>query len=456
VILVLGLTYVAVITPIRRARDPLWMVSLAGGLVGALVVIALAVEISGATTGALAHFEGLQEGVTSVLRAPLGLGVGVAGGFASSLAGSESTFGVLLVQLGLPGLLLWTAWLLGASIVVAVYGGRVSGVGLAGPAVGIALIGFFGTAALTESAGGFLGNWIYGFVAAALVTVGAATIPGRPGDAPPEPPPEPPPAPSVPEASPMADLTLHPISFAATVDWIAGRANAGTGGTVCTPNADYVVRAHADENFRRAIQSADLRVPDGMAVIYAARIAGGPIRKTVTGRLLVPAVAARAAAEGWPIALFGAGPGIAERAAKRLVARFPALKVVAAISPPMGFVVGSPVDLEQIELLDQSGPRVIFVALGAPKQELWMEMHRDRLPTAVIVGVGAALDIISGRFREAPMWMTRLGLEWIFRLVQEPRRLARRYLLDDPWIFWWAIRARFGLRDARATTKERP
>jgi N-acetylglucosaminyldiphosphoundecaprenol N-acetyl-beta-D-mannosaminyltransferase len=110
----------------------------------------------------------------------------------------------------------------------------------------------------------------------------------------------------------------------------------------------------------------------------------------------------------------------------------------------MGLEVGSAVDNELVDRLVASGARAIFVALGAPKQEFWTQHHRERLPTTVIVGVGAALDIIAGRFREAPRWMTNFGLEWLFRLAQEPRRLAHRYLVDDPWVFWWAIKTRLG------------
>lgn len=240
----------------------------------------------------------------------------------------------------------------------------------------------------------------------------------------------------------VADVGIHSISFSDTVSWIVSRARSRMGGVVCTPNADYVVRAHRDLAFRQAIASADLRVPDGMAIVYASRLAGRPIRTTVTGRLLLPAVAEQAATEGWPIALFGAADGIAATAARTLQRRYPGLMIANAISPPMGMEVGLPDGQDALIALREGGARVIFVALGAPRQELWMAHHRDELEGVVLVGIGAALDIIAGRFREAPRWMTRIGLEWLFRLAQEPDRLARRYLLDDPWIFWWALKTR--------------
>lgn len=247
----------------------------------------------------------------------------------------------------------------------------------------------------------------------------------------------------------IADLTVHPVLFGEAVEWITDRAASGSGGVVVTPNADHVVLARGDLPFRAAIMSADLRVPDGMAIVYAARLANRRLRHSVTGRLLVSAVAERAAAGGWPIALYGAGPGVASNVRSVLVRRHPGLEITHAISPPMDLDVGSVADLEAVSPLKSSCARVIFVALGAPRQEMWMDRHRAELPGMVLVGVGDAFDILAGRFREAPRWMTRIGLEWLFRLAQEPRRLAPRYLLRDPWIFVWALRARFAGRAGR-------
>lgn len=214
---------------------------------------------------------------------------------------------------------------------------------------------------------------------------------------------------------------------------------------IVTPNADYVVKAHSDRDFRTAVNGADLRVPDGMWIVYASRIAGRSLRGTVTGRLLVPSLAEVAAAHPCSIALFGAAPGVAAEAARRLRRRHPDLRVTAAISPPMGLIPGSPVDTALVRQLEADPPAILFVGLGAPRQELWMAHHVHDLPGTVVVGVGAGLDLVAGRFRTAPAWMTRVGLEWAFRLAQEPRRLARRYLVDDPWIIAWALRARMGL-----------
>jgi N-acetylglucosaminyldiphosphoundecaprenol N-acetyl-beta-D-mannosaminyltransferase len=242
----------------------------------------------------------------------------------------------------------------------------------------------------------------------------------------------------------IGPITVHDVT-PAEVDahieaWLGGLS--GHGRYVCTPNVDYVFRARSDEAFREAIEGADLRVPDGMWIVRASRIAGRPLRTTVTGRLLLPRWAERCRDAGWSLGMLGAGPGVADAAARRLRARLPGLRITHAITPPMGFEVGSELDREILARLVADPPDLLFVALGAPKQELWMLRHRDELPTTLMIGVGAAFDIEAGRFRRSPDWATRLGLEWLVRLAQEPRRLWRRYLVDDPWILWWAFSTR--------------
>lgn len=210
---------------------------------------------------------------------------------------------------------------------------------------------------------------------------------------------------------------------------------------ICTPNVDYVIRAGRDPAFRGAINGSDLRVPDGMWIVHASRLAGRPLVGTVTGRLLLPRFARYCRDTGRSIALMGAGPGVAVRAAARLEAEYPGLRA-SVVTPPKPFEIGSEEDLEMVKTLQAAEPSILFVALGAPKQELWMERHAAEFPESILIGVGAAFDVVAGRVREAPAWMTKSGLEWLFRLAQEPRRLARRYLWDDPRILGWAIATR--------------
>jgi N-acetylglucosaminyldiphosphoundecaprenol N-acetyl-beta-D-mannosaminyltransferase len=151
----------------------------------------------------------------------------------------------------------------------------------------------------------------------------------------------------------------------------------------------------------------------------------------VSGSDLVEPLAERAAARGWRVYLLGGGTGVAADAAARLQARFPRVNVVGVDAPRIG-ADGSDGDAgAALARLRAANPDLVMVALGAPKQELWIHRHREALAPAVAVGVGGSLDFIAGRVRRAPRWASRAGLEWAWRLAREPRRLWRRYLVDD-------------------------
>jgi exopolysaccharide biosynthesis WecB/TagA/CpsF family protein len=239
----------------------------------------------------------------------------------------------------------------------------------------------------------------------------------------------------------IAGIPLHNVTFEQTVQKIVEWARDETGGYVYTPNVDDIVKARRIPEFRAAVLGARLRVPDGMGVVYGSRILGKPLRGTVTGRLLPAAIARSLAGRPPGVAFFGGRPEVVKAAAQAITDE--GGLVTAAISPPMGFHVGSDEDVALTEQLRASGAGVVFVSLGAPRQALWMARHARDLPNAVLVGVGAAVDVLAGGVPAAPAWMTRVGLEWAFRLKNEPRRLARRYLFEDPRFFLWVIKQRF-------------
>ncbi len=243
---------------------------------------------------------------------------------------------------------------------------------------------------------------------------------------------------------PIDRVDVQPATFRQAVARIAGWAADGSGGYVCTPNVDHVVRAHRDEAFRAAVMGARLRVPDGMGIVYGSRIAGRPLPGTVTGRLLPAAVGEALRTCGRTVGLLGGRVDVAERAAAALRER--GVEVGPVIAPSMAFAVGGEEDRDVVGRLQGEPPAVLFVGLGSPKQELWMARHSADLPNTVLVGVGAAIDVLGGRVGTAPPWMTRVGLEWLYRLAHEPRRLARRYLWDDPRFFWWMLRTRLARR----------
>ena len=249
---------------------------------------------------------------------------------------------------------------------------------------------------------------------------------------------------------PSVGVTVHDVTFAEAVELIAGWAREGSGGFVSTPNVDHLVRARRDPRFRELMMAARLRVPDGMGLIYGSRLAGTPFRGPVTGRLLPEAIVRATAPDTPAMALIGGRDDAPNRAAERL--RSTGAEIVAAVSPPMGFAVGGPEDEEATKALVAADPRILLVGFGAPKQETWMARHAADLPHTVMLGIGQAIDILGGRVPAAPAWMTRVGLEWAFRMLRDPRRIGRRVFVDDPPFFWWMLRARLGgRRDDRGT-----
>ena len=242
-------------------------------------------------------------------------------------------------------------------------------------------------------------------------------------------------------------VNVHDVSFDEAVELIIEWAREGSGGYVSTPNVDHLVRARRDAAFRELMMGARLRVPDGMGLIYAARLAGLPIRGAVTGRLLPEAIVRRTASDPLRIALIGGRDDAPQKARERLNSL--GGNVVAAVSPPMGFEISGPLDEEATGEVVAADPQVVIVGFGAPKQEMWMARHADVLPKAVMLGLGQTIDTLGGRVRAAPRWMTRVGLEWAFRMLRDPVRIGRRVFVDDPPFFWWMLRDRLSRRRLR-------
>ena len=201
--------------------------------------------------------------------------------------------------------------------------------------------------------------------------------------------------------------------------------------TVVGPNAQLVTLAERDERFAAAVRAADLAVPDGMSVVWAARLLGAPIPERVTGGDLMERMCAEAAQHGFRVFFLGGLPGAAAMAAVNLRERYPGLNICGMYCPPRGFEQDA-AELARIrKTIEDASPDLLCVAFGAPKQEIWMQENRSALRVGAILPVGAALDTQAGLRRRAPRWMQRNGLEWLFRLMMEPRRLWRRYLIGN-------------------------
>jgi N-acetylglucosaminyldiphosphoundecaprenol N-acetyl-beta-D-mannosaminyltransferase len=201
--------------------------------------------------------------------------------------------------------------------------------------------------------------------------------------------------------------------------------------TVVGPNAHLVTLAERDARFAAAMQGADLSVPDGVSVVMASRILGQPIPERVTGGDLMERMCAEAAHYGFRVFFLGGLPGAAQMAAFNLRLHYPGLNICGTFCPPRGFE-NDPAERERIfEAIEQSSPDLLCVAFGAPKQEIWMQENRGRLRVGAILPVGAAFDTQAGLRRRAPLWVQHMALEWLFRLMMEPRRLGRRYLVGN-------------------------
>ncbi|GAA5072291.1 N-acetylglucosaminyldiphosphoundecaprenol N-acetyl-beta-D-mannosaminyltransferase [Thermocatellispora tengchongensis] len=216
------------------------------------------------------------------------------------------------------------------------------------------------------------------------------------------------------------------------VERVVAALSDGRGGQIVTPNVDICRAIRRDPDLLALVRDAEIVVADGMPLVWASRLLGTPLPERVTGADLIWTLCAAAARHGFPVYLLGGGPpGVPERAAAALRAACPGLRVAGATAPPYGFE-RSATEVRRIrESLVAAAPRLVFVGLGFPKQERLIAALREDLPGTWFAGCGSAIAFAAGAVRRAPPWLGRAGLEWLFRLLCEPGRLARRYLIDD-------------------------
>jgi N-acetylglucosaminyldiphosphoundecaprenol N-acetyl-beta-D-mannosaminyltransferase len=221
---------------------------------------------------------------------------------------------------------------------------------------------------------------------------------------------------------------FHVVSFQDVLDTIERALTAKKRLQIVPGNVDFVMKASRDDAFRQLLHKIDLVVADGVPITWAAMLLGTPLKGRVSGTDLVFRCGEISARLKTPVALVGAAPGVAQRAADRMMEAFPGSMVHAIATPMQLDDAGSSRVVEEVSGLNAS---ILLAALGAPRQERWLHQYLPRSGAIVGIGVGSALDIICGDKPRAPAWMADNGLEWFHRMLQEPRRLGRRYLVED-------------------------
>ena len=237
-------------------------------------------------------------------------------------------------------------------------------------------------------------------------------------------------------------IRLSVGSMDSAVNQILARARRAEGGLVCVANVDMVTRAKRSPRLAGLMRQAIVAVTDGMPLVWALRtLQGRRNARRVYGPGLVLALCEHAAREGMGVFFYGGTPEELELLQRNLRDRFPAIVIAGAVSPPM--LPGEPpLDTDIVARINATDAGLVFVGLGCPKQEFWMDTHAAHLKP-VSIGVGLAFALIAGTKKQAPGWMRSAGLEWLFRLGQEPRRLWRRYLVGNSLFIWYALQECF-------------
>jgi len=238
---------------------------------------------------------------------------------------------------------------------------------------------------------------------------------------------------------------VHALNLRTAVTALQSAIETRTKGYVCVTGVHGVSEAQTDPAFRSILNHAYLNTPDGMPMVWMGRMSGFLEMDRVYGPDLLLEVCKASQWTRWKHFFYGGGPGTAEALAETLQAKYPRLQIVGTHTPP--FRPLTAVEFEEFQQqIATARPDIIWVGLSTPKQELFMSSTIAKLDVPIMIGIGAAFDLISGRVKQSPRWIQRSGFEWLYRLIQEPRRLWKRYLKNNPLFVWRAFLQRTGLR----------
>ncbi|NLI14450.1 MAG: WecB/TagA/CpsF family glycosyltransferase [Peptococcaceae bacterium] len=240
----------------------------------------------------------------------------------------------------------------------------------------------------------------------------------------------------------LLGASIDALGMEETVERVAVFIKDGRPRRVITLNPEFLYRAQSAGELLDLVKRADVVTPDGEGIVWACRMAGRPVPERVTGIDLMLRLVEKAAAEGWRVYLLGAAPGVAEEAAERLGRLYPGLRVAGCRHGYFQEDEGHKV----AEEISKAKPDLLFAALGAPKQEKWIDSHLEKSGATVAIGVGGSLDVLAGRVRRAPGWVRRLRLEWLYRLLSNPSRWRRQLVLP---LFAWLVVKEYKLKRVR-------
>lgn len=228
------------------------------------------------------------------------------------------------------------------------------------------------------------------------------------------------------------DMVQIPDVLNVMIRWIS---NKEIGNYVVISNANDAVLSKKNRTVKKAVNSSSLSVPDGKSLVLLGRLYGYKLKRRVYGPELMNEFCKLAAEKGYSNYFYGGSEGLPEKLKTKLIMKYPALNVVGTYSPPFRKLTEEE-DKSIVEMINRANPDVLWIGLGCPKQQLWMYEHKDNIKVPIMIGIGAAFDFHAGTKKQAPLWMREHGLEWFFRLITEPKRLWKRYIVDGVFFLY--------------------
>lgn len=231
------------------------------------------------------------------------------------------------------------------------------------------------------------------------------------------------------------NTTIDNLTMNQALNEIALLVENSTRNYVVTPNVDHIVRIENDSEFREIYDNASLVLTDGQPLIWISKLLGTPIKEKISGSDLFPLVCELSAEKGYKMFFLGAAEGVADIAANKIKLKFPSISIVGTYSPEFGFERNEKSINKIITIVKEKQPDILILALGTPKQEKFYYRYKSEFDVPLALSIGASIDFEAGVVKRAPNWVSKCGLEWFFRLCQEPKRLFKRYLIEDMKIF---------------------